>query len=406
MHTIHFFTNLVIILVSAKIMAELFTYIKLPSTLGEVVAGLILGPSLFGIVQVEPILYILAEIGVMLLLFEVGLETDVSQLVKVGRQSLLVAITGIVAPALLVWWVAHSLLQIEPKAAIFIAGALVATSIGISLRVLMELGMRDAPVSRVVLGAAVMDDIGGVLILTVLVDMVTRETVDPWSLVKVFGFILTFMALAPVAAKAFSPVISFAMRRGKTQGIIPTLTVAVILSLAVLSEHIGAPAILGAFAAGIALSRNFHLPAAIFQKNDHLAHEIEKLLKPIIDLFVPVFFFVVGASINLRVIDFTSKTFWVMSLSLLVVATLGKMLSGIWAGGSWREKLFCGMAMVPRGEVGLIFAEVGKKTQVLDETMYALLVFIVAATTLLGPVSLRLMAGGGQTPTPAEEKVT
>ncbi|MEK7733571.1 MAG: cation:proton antiporter, partial [Planctomycetota bacterium] len=148
-----------------------------------------------------------------------------------------------------------------------------------------------------------------------------------------------------------------------------------------------------AFAAGIALARRFFLPfgAAIDHYSPGLAVKIEENMKPIIGLFVPVFFVVVGASINLRVIDFTSVAFWQTAGLLVFVAVITKMMSGIWAKGSLRTKLSTGIAMVPRGEVGLIFAEVGKKCGIFDDLMYAIVVFVVALTTLFAPVLLRIV---------------
>lgn len=395
MDIVHFFISLVIILLSAKLMGELFAWMKLPSVLGEVAAGVIVGPSLLGWVHIDSVLLVLAEIGILLLLFEVGLETDVAQLIKVGPRSVLVAVTGIAAPALLAYGISIWILGLPFMVTMFICGTLVATSIGISLRVLREIGQHETPLARTVLGAAVLDDIAGVLILAVLFDFAVNQEVNVGHTAAVFGYIVAFLLVAPVMAKLLVPAMSRLNNVSRTEGMIPTLAVALMLAFAVIAHMLSAPAILGAFAAGIALSRHFFIPVGpILQKQESFAVLVEHQLKPISGLFVPIFFFVVGASVNLRVIDFSSAAFWWMAGLLTVAAVLGKVASGMWAEGTFQEKLLCGMAMVPRGEVGLIFAEVGKKNGVLDETLYAVTVFVVVLTTFIAPVVLRRMVKG------------
>ncbi|MBI5178395.1 MAG: cation:proton antiporter [Nitrospinae bacterium] len=394
MDTIQFFLNLIFIILSAKLLAEIFSWLKFPAVLGELLAGVLIGPSVLGLVQVDGTLLVLAEIGILLLLFQVGLETDVAQLLSVGKKSVAVAATGIVVPALLAYFVSIHLLGYPFTVSLFIGGTLVATSIGISLRVLMELNRQETNTAKIVLGAAVLDDIAGVLILTLLFDFAVKQDVAPLHTAVVFGYILAFLFLAPILANLLVPVMARANTVSRTQGLVPTLAVSLILGLAVISHSLGAPAILGAFAAGIALSRHFYIPAIHHRlPKQSLAMDIEKQMKPIIDLFVPIFFFVVGASINLGAIDFSSAQFWIIAGTLTVVAVAGKVVSGIWAEGDGWQKLFCGMAMVPRGEVGLIFAEVGRKNGILDETVYAIIVFVVALTTFIAPLAMRMMSG-------------
>jgi Kef-type K+ transport system membrane component KefB len=172
---------------------------------------------------------------------------------------------------------------------------------------------------------------------------------------------------------------------------IPTLIVSLILGFAVISHKVGAPEILGSFAAGVALARRFFLPlgSTIEHYSHELAEKIEQAMTPVIDIFVPVFFVMVGVSLNFRVIDVTSGQFWLFSGTLSVVAVLSKIASGLWVKGRWDCKMSTGMAMVPRGEVGLIFAEVGKRNRIFDDSLYAVIVFVVAVTTLLAPLVLR-----------------
>ena len=396
MEASEFFLKLLIILLVAKLFAEVFAYLRLPSVLGEVIAGIVIGPSLLGVIVPDATLYLLAEIGILLLLFEVGLETDIGQMAKVGIQSSLVAITGVVLPGLLGYWISSPLLGLPFVVSLFVGGTLVATSIGITVRVLVDLKKHKTKTAKVVLGAAVLDDIVGVVILAILYDFAVKGQINLFNAAKVLGFITTFLIIAPVIAKLFMPVIARLSSASRTKGMIPTLIISLILSMAVISHKIGAPEILGSFAAGVALARRFFLPfgSAMDHYSHELAEKIEKNMKPIINLFVPIFFVVVGASINLRVIDFTSATFWYLAGLLTLGAIISKMVSGIWAEGNFRTKLSTGIAMVPRGEVGLIFAEVGKKSGIFDDMIYAVVVFVVALTTLFAPVALRFVMRG------------
>jgi len=393
MEVSEFFLKLLVILLSAKLFAEIFSRLSIPSVLGEVVAGLIIGPSVLGFVSPEATLHLIAEIGILLLLFEVGLETDVGQLVKEGVRSTLVAVTGVAVPAALGFWVSYSWFGMALIPSLFVGGTIVATSIGITVRVLKDLNRHNTRMARIVLGAAVLDDVIGVVVLAVLYDFAVKGTVSIPATVRILVFICAFLLLAPVLAKLFVPLMAKLASSGRTKGMIPTLIISLILGLAVISHKVGAPEILGSFAAGIALARRFFLPlgASIDHYSRQLAEKIEESMTPIVDLFVPVFFVMVGVSINLRVIDMSSVSFWAFAGTLAAVAVVSKMVSGIWAQGSFREKLSTGIAMVPRGEVGLIFAEVGKRSKIFDDAAYAVVVFVVALTTLLAPLAMRLM---------------
>ncbi len=397
MEVSEFLLKLLIILLAAKLFAEVFSRLSIPSVLGEVVAGLIIGPSALGFVTTDATFHLIAEIGILLLLFEVGLETDVGQLVKEGFRSTLVAVTGVVVPGAIGFWVSNHWFGMAMIPSLFAGGTIVATSIGITVRVLKDLNRHNTRMARIVLGAAVLDDVIGVVILAVLYDFAVKGTVSIPGTIRILVFIMAFLLLAPVLAKLFVPLIARAATSSRTKGMIPTIIVSLILGMAVLSHGVGAPEILGSFAAGIALARRFFLPlgASIDHYSRQLAEKIEESLTPIIDLFVPVFFVMVGVSINLRAIDMTSNAFWGFTTVLLIAAVLAKMASGIWAPGSLRDKLSTGVAMVPRGEVGLIFADIGKRSNIFDNAAYAAVVFVVALTTLLAPLAMRLVMGGG-----------
>jgi Kef-type K+ transport system membrane component KefB len=391
MEAADFFLKLMLILLSAKLFAEVFAYFKLPSVLGEVLAGIVIGPSVLGFIEPSAIWHLLAEIGILLLLFEVGLETDVGRIIKVGVQSLLVAATGVVAPALSGFYVAYGIFDLPLLPSLFVGGTVVATSIGITVRVLADLKKQTTIISQIVLGAAVLDDIIGVVILAVLYDFAVKGMVSIADTVRIIVFITAFLLIAPVVAKMLVPFMAQLSQKSRTKGMIPTIIVSLILGLAVISHKVGAPEILGSFAAGVALARRFFLPlgSTIEHYSHELAEKIEEAMTPIIDLFVPVFFIMVGVSLNLRVIDFTSGSFWLFAGTLSVIAVLAKLAAGIWVKGRWDCKMSTGMAMVPRGEVGLIFAEVGKRNGIFDDSLYAVIVFVVAVTTLLAPLALR-----------------
>jgi Kef-type K+ transport system membrane component KefB len=386
-----FFIKLLVIILAAKLFAEVFARLRMPSVLGEVTAGILIGPSLLGFIEPNDTFNLLAEIGILLLLFEVGLETDVGRIIKVGVQSMLVAVTGVVIPALSGFYIAFSWFGLPLIPSLFIGGTVVATSIGITVRILADLNKQHTIVSQVVLGAAVLDDIIGVVILAVLYDFAVKGTVSIADTVRIVVFISVFLLVAPVIAKLFVPAMSKLSANSRTKGMIPTLIISMILGLAVISHKVGAPEILGSFAAGVALARRFFLPlgSAIEHYSQDIAKKIEDGMTPIIDLFVPIFFVMVGVSLNFRVIDVSSGAFWWFAGSLTVVAIFSKMASGLWVRGGWNCKLSTGMAMVPRGEVGLIFAEVGRRNGIFDDSVYAVVVFVVAVTTLLAPLALK-----------------
>ncbi len=386
-----FFLKLLVILVSAKVFAEVFSRLGVPSVLGEVVAGLVIGPSVLGFVSPDATLHLIAEIGILLLLFEVGLETDVGQLVKEGVRSALVAVTGVVVPGVLGFWVSYCFFGMAVIPSLFVGGTIVATSIGITVRVLKDLNRRNTRMARIVLGAAVLDDVIGVVVLAVLYDFAVKGTVSIAAAARILVFIAAFLLVAPVLTKLFMPLMARAASSSRTKGMIPTIIISLILGMAVISRGMGAPEILGSFAAGIALARRFFLPlgAGIDHYSHQFAEQIEERMTPIIDLFVPVFFVMVGVSINLRAIDMTSGSFWIFSGVLTAVAVLSKITRGVWSHGGFREKLSTGVAMVPRGEVGLIFAEVGRRSGIFDDTTYAGVVFVVTLTTLLAPLAMR-----------------
>jgi len=387
-----FFLKLFLILVTAKIMGEAFAQLRLPAVIGEVFAGVLLGQSVLGIIHPDASFMLLSKIGMLLLLFEVGVDTDVGKLISVGGQSVLVALTGVVAPFGL-GYAAGLYFGMSDAGAMFVGGTLVATSIGITLRVLKDLGRQHTHAAQVVLGAAVLDDVIGVVLLAVVFDYTLEGTIDVASSLKVLGFIAAFLVMAPVLSRVLVMFMAKMSDLAKTPGMLSTILVSLILVLSVMAHDIGAPEIVGAFAAGLALTRK-----SVFTIGGHAEHirseiitRAEEKMTPIGELFIPIFFVMVGVSIDFSVIDYQSGAFWVFAGSVTVLAFLTKLVSGVWVRGSVANKLSVGVAMTPRGEVGLVFAETGLRNGIFDEAAYASMVFVVALTTLFAPMMLRAL---------------
>jgi len=394
METHDFFLTLLIILLTARVFAELMTRMQAPSVIGELFAGVILGPSLLGWIEPYEAIKLMAEIGIILLLFEVGLETDVKRLVRTGVKSLVVAMIGFVLPLILGFALSYWVFDLSLLVSLFIGGTLTATSIGITVRVLSDLKRQQAPEGQIVLGAAVLDDVMGVVLLALLYEFSTGGGVSLLNTSKVLIFVGAFFVLAPVAAKLISLVIRRFDEVSEIPGLIPTSIVSLVLFFAWLAHVLGAPELLGGFAAGLALSRRFFLPLGIaLHADEKFAHRIEEQMKPIVHLFTPIFFVFVGLSLNLREIDWASPFIWVFSLSLFVAAIIGKLLGAFVIKESWPVRWVIGLAMIPRGEVGLIFAELGRVSGIFNNEIYAGMVIVIALTTLLPPFIMKWVYG-------------
>ncbi|HWP01435.1 MAG TPA: cation:proton antiporter [Methylococcus sp.] len=394
-----FFFHLMIILLVARGFGELSAWLRTPPVVGELFAGIVLGPSLFGWIAPDGMLRLLAEIGIILLLFEVGLETDIRQLVRAGTRALLVAVSGFTWPFVLGFLIGYGGFSLPLLESLFVGGTLTATSIGITLRVLSDLRRNHTREAQVVLGAAVIDDVLGVILLALLYEFSLSGEVDLTHAGHVLVFIAVFFVLAPILAKLISMVIKRMERASQTPGLIPTTMVALVLFFAWLAHRMGAPELLGGFAAGLALSRRFFLPFGLALHTDpDFAGRIDVQMRPIIHLFVPIFFVMVGLSLDLRSIDWGSPFIWVCSLSLFFVATLGKLMGALLVGGPWAERFAIGLAMIPRGEVGLIFAELGRASGILRNEVYASLILVITLTTMLAPILLRWLYQRGWVP--------
>jgi Na+:H+ antiporter len=367
-------------LVGAKLIGEMVARIGLPAVLGELLAGVALGPSVLGLVPLSDGMFLLAEIGVMLLLFEVGLETNLEELGRVGGPALAVALVGMVLPffgGLLV----TKLLGYPVLVAVFVGAALTATSIGITARVLTELKVLATREGQIILGAAVADDILGLVVLAVVSRIADQGDVDVWAVGKATVLAVGFLAAALIIGIPLGHRLVKVVDRAAVRGVLVAASVALALALAFVAAAAGSAPIVGAFAAGLVLART------------NRRHEIETALRPAVDIFAPLFFVFVGAQVNVAFLNpavAENRAALLLAVLLSAVGFLGKMAAG-WAAWGGVRRAFIGAGMVPRGEVGLIFASVGRATGALPERVFVALVLAVFATTFLAPPLLKIL---------------
>ncbi|EAQ96596.1 cation:proton antiporter [Congregibacter litoralis] len=368
------FLQLAIILVAARAASTIAARFGAPSVIGELVAGIILGPSLLGWLEPTELIRLLAEIGIILLLFEVGVDTDLSRLAKSGWRSASVAVGGFFIPFALGFGLSRYVFGQDLILALFIGGTLTATSIGVTVRILRDVSRQDSREGQIVLGAAVIDDVLGVLLLAFLYEFAQTGDLSITNVGRLSLLVGLFFVLAPVLAKVLSAVISRFAANDESTGVVATLVVALVLLFAWAAHASGAPELLGGFAAGLALSRRFFLPfGAALGRDPNFADRVQREMRPIVSLFTPIFFVTVGLSLDLREVDWASAFVWLFSISLAIVAILGKIAGGfLLSKEHWLMKFAVGMAMVPRGEVGLIFAELGRVAGIFDGPTYAL----------------------------------
>lgn len=385
-----FFLYLLIILLSARLFAELAVRLKSPSVIGELFAGIVIGPSVFGWIEPVEAFKLLAEIGIILLLFEVGLSTDIRRLIRSGSKSTVVAVLGFTAPLALGFAASYWLFELSLLVSLFIGGTLTATSIGITVRVLTDLKIHNSHQGQIVLGAAVLDDVLGVMLLALLYEFSVGGGINWVNATKVLIFVSGFFVLAPLLARVMSMLIKRLHASSEIPGLIPTTIVSLVLFFAWLAHAVGAPELLGGFAAGLALSRRFFFPLGVtIHKDETFAQAIEEQMQPIISLFTPIFFVVIGLSINLREIDWLSPQVWVFSLVLLCVAIVGKLIGSFLINESFASRVMIGLSMVPRGEVGLIFVELGRLSGIFNNEIHAGLVIVIVLTTILPPFVMK-----------------
>jgi Kef-type K+ transport system membrane component KefB len=383
--------TLAAILLAAKLLGDLAERIGQPAVLGELVAGVMLGPSLLGIIPAEgpmaEILHVVAELGVILLLFEIGLETDLREMFRVGPAALAVAAVGVLIPFALgyAYWTAGGPgvpVDSGSTAAIFIGATLTATSVGITARVLSDLDRMRTREARVILGAAVIDDVLGLVILTVVSGIAAGGAVSLLGIARVLGLAVGFLVVAVLLGRLVAPRLFQIAEHMRVRGVLVAAGVAVAFGLAGFAELAGSAHILGAFAAGLILSGTNQFDT------------IERELKPVVSTFAPVFFVVVGASVNLRLLDPSregSGELLLLTILLSGLAILGKVASGWAAPWERYRRLVVGVGMVPRGEVGLIFANIGLRTGVIGDAVFSALLLVVMISTFVAPPALKAL---------------
>jgi Kef-type K+ transport system membrane component KefB len=389
------FLGLAAILVAAKLLGELAERFGQPAVLGELVAGVLLGGSVLGVVPTEgpagEVVHVLAELGVLLLLFEIGLETDLREMFRVGAASLSVAAIGVALPFVcgFVYWAyfphAGSGGTTDlTMAAIFVGATLTATSVGITARVLSDLGQMHTQEAKIIIGAAVIDDVLGLVILTVVSGMAAGASVSALGILRVLAVAVGFLVLAVLAGRFVAPRLFDLVVRMRVRYVLLVFAFAFALGLSAAAALVGSALIIGAFAAGIILSGT--------NQYDTIEHEI----RPVASIFTPIFFVSVGASVNLSLLDPTREgapALLGVAATLTVIAIIGKLAAG-WAAPWVRfRRVVVGVGMVPRGEVGLIFADIGRRAGILNEAVFGAILLMVMATTFVAPPGLKLLFG-------------
>ncbi|MCP4981258.1 MAG: cation:proton antiporter, partial [Gammaproteobacteria bacterium] len=303
----------------------------------------------------------------------------------------IVAIAGFLLPFASCFTISYYGFELDFLVSLLIAGTMTATSIGITMRTLTDLDRDQSHEGHIILGAAVLDDIMGVLLLAILFNFITSGSVDLIGTSRILLFMAVFFMVAPAMAKTISYIINRWESVSETPGMVPTTIVSLVLFMAWLSHAIGIPQLLGGFATGLALSRRFFLPFGVALKADpEFSSRVHNQMKPVIQLCTPVFFVTVGLSLDLSSLDLSSVFFWIFSVTLAFVAILSKILAGMLIREKLARRVIIGMSMVPRGEVGLVFAEIGRHTGLFNNEIYATVVIVIAYTTLLTPFWLRL----------------
>ena len=402
--------SVALMLLVAKLGGELFVKLGQPAVLGELTGGILLGSlSLFGAgwvdqMRADAVVAALAEIGVIILLFEVGLESNLGEMKAVGWSSLLVATLGVVAPFLLGWGVAAYFLPNEPTLGhVFIGATLCATSVGITARVLRDIGKLQTREASIILGAAVVDDVMGLLILAVVAGAIRAAgegaALAIWDVGLIALKSLAFLVGAIVVGRYVVPHLFRGAARMQSRGVLVTSAVAFCFLLAWAAGAVGLAPIVGAFAAGLVLDE-IHFEEFVVRGEQRVA----ELSAPVSALLVPVFFVLMGLKVDLRA--FARVEILGFAAVLTFVAILGKQACSLGVVGRGVNRLAVGLGMIPRGEVGLIFAGIGAtlwlpgpngaRVPVVDAATFGAVVIMVLVTTLVTPPALKwAMKGKG-----------
>lgn len=423
--------SLIAIYIASKIGGELSSRLNLPPVLGELVGGVVVGISALqvlifpgeGIAATQSVLMnlinstahlspetltyvfdsqgevmsVLAELGVVILLFEVGLESDLKQLLQVGVQATVVACVGVAVPFILGTVGLISLFGVPTIPAIFAGAALTATSIGITAKVLSEIGRINSREGQIIIGAAVMDDVLGIIVLAVVASLARTGEVEVGNVVVLVISAAAFLVGSIVVGRLLSPVFITLVNGMKTRGSLLLVSLVFAFALSYIAVVIHLEAILGAFAAGLVLAET------------DKRKQLEEITLPIADMLVPIFFVAVGARTDVGVLNPlnpANREGLIIASFLVVVAIVGKVVTGLAVFGQpGINRLAIGVGMIPRGEVGLVFAAVGSASGVLSPALNAAIIVMVILTTFVAPPLLRVVfnrADGGDGATAAE----
>ncbi|MGB2982043.1 MAG: cation:proton antiporter [Candidatus Zixiibacteriota bacterium] len=374
--------DLLLMFAAAKIIGELFERVKQPAVIGEILAGIVLGPFIFGLInplhaETFHVYEVFAEVGVIILLFSIGLHIKVDDILKVGKTSSVVAILGVILPFFFgyLYTLTSDHTTVE---AMFIGAAMVATSVGITARVFADLGILDSRVAKVMLAAAVIDDILALLVLAVVTGL-GQGTISYVKItlltLEAAGFIIFLTIIGKGLIPRLGPFLGFF----KTKNAPFALALLFCLGLSAVASYIDLAAIVGAFMAGMVLAEL------------NVEFRFSSKFESLYDFFVPFFFVVMGTQVDLSV--FTRFNLVGAALILTLFAILGKLIGcGLGALSlGWKEASVVGVGMVPRGEVGMIVASIGLGMGVISTDLYSIVIFMVIATTILTPPVLAVM---------------
>ena len=397
-----FLFEIVMILIAAKIGGEIFERWNQPAVLGELIFGVALGNlSLLGLTfmqgfKTDEALILAAEIGVILLLFEVGLESNIDELMAVGGSAMLVACMGVVAPMILgygvsIWYLPGHAWYVHT----FVGATLAATSVGITARVLKDMNKMDTKEARIILGAAVVDDVLGLIILAVASGLITSiaaggsAEISLLPVLLIIGKAVAFLAVSILVGKALAGRVISWGSQAKVRGIPVVLTICYCFVMAGIAETIGLAAIVGAFAAGLVLDRTHYVGY-----HELKGKKVEELLAPISAIYVPVFFVLMGLRVDLSA--FTSWSVLQFAGVLSLAAILGKQVCAFGVLEKGLNRAAVGIGMIPRGEVGLIFAGIGATLMVNGQPVfssqtYSAMIVMVMVTTLATPPLLKVV---------------
>jgi Kef-type K+ transport system membrane component KefB len=365
------------IFLAAKVIGEIFERLKLPAVLGEILAGVVIGPYVLGWIHPSDTLSSIAEIGAIFVLFHAGLEIGPQDLIQVGRKALLVAVAGIVVPFVFGFAYMHWRGDATTES-VFVGAAMVATSVGITARVLGDMGVLSSRTAKIILGAAVFDDILGMLLLAV-VDGLAQSAGVQWVKLGVLAaeavvFALVMIFIGPQIIRRIRP----GMARLSTHNAPLLVALTVCLGLSYAASQIGIAAIIGAFFAGM-----------IFAECSP-EWDLRPRVHAITEFLGPFFFFSIGSQLDVKLFNGEVLTVAaIVSLLAIVSKVVGCGLPVMSEG--WNTVLSVGVGMMPRGEVALIVALVGLKSQIVSSSTYAIVVFMTAVTTVLAPPLLRYL---------------